>query len=151
LQSYFFLFSFQRTEPDQPSSPTSQVSPTNKRKKAAIGIRRKSQKADILKFDAGEFAQQLALIANRLYNDIRATEILAWARCEDPDHPDVQNLMKLCHFSGKLVKLVKYSILTTDTLSRRREMVNHFIKIDEASSLLLLTSSVGRYINNNYP
>jgi len=137
------LIELHRTEPDQPSSPTSQVSPTIKRKKTAMGIRRRSQKADILKFDPGEFAQQLALIAHRLYNDIRATEIFAWARCEDPDHPDVQNLMKLCHFSGKLVKLVKYSILTTDTLSRRREMVNHFIKIDEKSRSLGNFAAVG--------
>ena len=124
-----FLFSLQRSEHDQPSSPTSLVSPTNKRKKA-IGIRRKS---DLLKIDAGELAQQLALMEYRMYNEIRAADILAWAKCEDPNHPDVQNLMKLHHFNGKLVKLVRYSILTTENLSKRRDMVNHFIKVNEVS------------------
>lgn len=101
-----------------------------------------------MKFDPGDVAAQLLLMENTLYARISANELIIWSRDrdsrggeksrdrnrdygEDRDEDTIKNLDRFCKFNKRLGKLVKFLILSTDPVTKRRELLLHLIRVIE--------------------
>lgn len=90
---------------------------------------KKSHKNELLRVDPLELAQHLTLVEYRLYAKIRPYECMAWSKTQKGS--EVENLVKFCATSDRLVAWVKYSILSTDGLGKRADLIEYWIKVAE--------------------
>lgn len=104
----------------------------------------KPHKNDILKLDPAEVAQHLTLVEYRLYAKIRPSECMAWARTQHG--PEVENLSRFISTNDRLVAWVKYSILKEDTLGKRADIIDFWIKVTEKCRQLNNISSVSALV-----
>jgi hypothetical protein len=72
-----------------------------------------------------------------LYTRISANELMILSRYGDPEDPHVRNLGSFCRFSQRIEKAVVYLILNTDSVTKRKELVMHLIRVIEVRVLLL--------------
>lgn len=82
-----------------------------------------------------EIAEQLTLLEFGLYAKITSDECIAYV--ETQEGSTVFNLRAFCGTHDKLNAWVTRSILETDTLSRRVEIVDFWIKVAEVRSLFI--------------
>ena len=99
---------------------------TKKRKKS------KAYKNDILKLDPGDIAEQLCLHEHDLYAKIRPQECLNWAKTQTGR--SVANVIIYCGTHDKLGAWVKMSILNQETVGRRADTVDFWVKVAEVSA-----------------
>lgn len=93
--------------------------------------RRKTRdsKHELLRVDASCLAENLCLNESRLYARIAPRECLEWTHTREGD--SVANLLTFCTIHDKLGAWVKHSILWTDTLARRADVVDLWVKVAE--------------------
>ncbi|KIM23236.1 hypothetical protein M408DRAFT_264797 [Serendipita vermifera MAFF 305830] len=115
-------------------------------------MRRKSKapKNDFLKWEASDVANHLTLSEARAYAQIRPSECLAWTRAGGriktgdtssggaqsgaggpADGDEVKNLMAFVARSDRLASWVKNTVLCCESLGRRADMIDFWIKIAE--------------------
>jgi son of sevenless-like protein len=101
-----------------------------------FSIRRKPRapKGEFLKWDTTEVANHITLMESRAYNKIRPHECLSWTRSSKG--PGVIYLTNFISMSDRLATWVKLSILTCESLGKRADMIDHWIKIAEVRSRL---------------
>lgn len=106
------------------SAPSSSPSST-------FSLRRKPKppKGEFLRWDTTDVANHLTLMESRSYNKIRPHECLSWTR--STKGPAVINLTNFIGTSDRLAAWVKLSILTCESLGKRADMIDHWIKIAE--------------------
>ena len=95
-------------------------------------------KSDLIKYDSLEFAHHLTLVEYRLYAKIRPAECMMWPKVQKG--PDVENLVRFCATSDKLVAWVKYSILKEDGLGKRADVIDFWTKVAEVRTRRRLSS-----------
>ena len=71
------------------------------------------------------------MLEQALYNKIRPQECLTWAKTQSG--PNVANLHAFCATHDQLAAWVKTSILTHETLGKRADTVDFWIKVVEVS------------------
>lgn len=91
--------------------------------------KQKSLRSDILKLEAADIAEQLTLMEMRLYTTVTPRECLEYVKKQTG--PSVAGLQAFCSTHDKLGSFVKTSILTHDTLSKRSETIDFWIKVAE--------------------
>jgi son of sevenless-like protein len=108
----------------------------------------KPHKSDLLKIDAGDIAEQLTLTIYDLYRKILPHECITYAKAQKG--PGVANLREFCASHDKTSCWVQMSILTIETMKKRAETVDYWIKVAEVSSnshtLKVLVSSLTFYL-----
>ncbi|KAG8886578.1 hypothetical protein FRB98_001226 [Tulasnella sp. 332] len=104
----------------------------------------KTQKHELLKIDPTELAQHLALVEYRLYAKVRPYECMMWPKVQRG--PEVENLVRFCSTSDRLVAWVKYSILSVDGLGKRADLIDHWIKVAEKCRSLNNISSMSALV-----
>lgn len=75
-----------------------------------------------------------------MYAKISSNELIKVAKEGDPPGHDVRNLQRYSIFNRKLVKATKHIILTTEPLTKRREVLSHLIRVVEVGQALRLLS-----------
>jgi son of sevenless-like protein len=113
---------------DSPISATTPPKPS-KRKNSKL-------KNELLKMDSTEVAQQLTFYEYRLYQKIRPSECINWAKTQKGE--TVANLMSFCATHDKLAAWVKMSVLSNDGLGKRADMIDYWIKVAEVSQSKVL-------------
>lgn len=109
-----------------PSAPA----PTKRSLLPSLSASGKSKhKNELLKIDPSELAQHLTLVEYRLYAKIRPYECMMWPKVQRG--PEVDNLVRFCATSDRLVAWVKYSILSTESLGKRADLIDYWIKVAE--------------------
>jgi son of sevenless len=108
----------------EPSAPDAIVIPSKKRKKA-----RKGDVLELLRADPMELAQHLSLFESDLYRKIRAQECFLWTMIKEGD--TVKNMRAFSATHDRLADWVKCSILEVDTLSKRANIVDLWIRVAE--------------------
>ncbi|KAG8976546.1 hypothetical protein FRB90_009107, partial [Tulasnella sp. 427] len=98
------------------------------------------QRNDLLRLDSAEVAQHLTLVEYRLYAKIRPAECMSWSKCQKG--PEVENLARFVATADRLVAWVKYSVLKEDTLGKRADVIEFWIKVAEKCRQLNNMSSV---------
>jgi son of sevenless-like protein len=93
----------------------------------------KAPKGDFSKWDPTEVANQLTLMEARYYKKIRPQECLSWTH--STKGPAVANLTAFVGTSDRLAAWVKLSILTSESLGKRADVISHWIKIAEVSNM----------------
>lgn len=83
--------------------------------------------------DPVDIVEQLTLLEFGLYVKITPQECLAYAKTQSGT--TVANLVEFCGIYDKLVSWVKSSVLHNDTLSKRADMVDFWIKVADVSDL----------------
>lgn len=112
-------------------------------------MRRRSRppRSDFLKWDSADVASHLTLSEARAYVQIRPSECLAWTRSggrvkageasaaggSGADREEVKNLMAFVARSDRLAMWVKNTVLCCESLGRRADMIDFWIKIAEVS------------------
>ncbi|KAJ3556493.1 hypothetical protein NM688_g2000 [Phlebia brevispora] len=91
--------------------------------------RTKDSKNELSRTDPTVLAEQLSLYEHKYYAKIRPQECLDWTRSRENDK--VGNLYAFCTLHDKLAAWVKHSVLWTETLGRRADMVDFWIKVAE--------------------
>lgn len=91
--------------------------------------RQKAPKQEFLKWEPAEVASHLTLMEYRAYLRIRPNECLSWIRTTKG--PAVSNLSAFIATSDQLAAWVKLSVLMCDTLGKRADTIDHWIKIAE--------------------
>lgn len=81
--------------------------------------------------DPVDIAEQLTLLEFSLYVEISPQECLAYAKTQSG--PTVAKLIEFCGTYDKLASWVKSSVLNNDTLSKRADLVDFWIKVAEVS------------------
>lgn len=106
-----------------PPNPVAKEKPHKRRKT--------SSKHELLRLDVTALAENLSLYENMLYSKVRPQECLKWisVRTGEP----VANLLAFCTLHDKLGAWVKHSILWTDGLGRRADLIDFWIKVAEVS------------------
>ncbi|KAF8641186.1 hypothetical protein AX17_000821 [Amanita inopinata Kibby_2008] len=102
----------------------------------AQNTKKSRPKSELLKLDPADVAEQLAIMEYKLYVRISPQECFAY-RNSYPE-PAVANLSAFCSTHDRLGAWVKMSILNTETLGRRADTVDFWIKVGEKC----------RYLNN---
>ncbi|KAF6754307.1 ras guanine nucleotide exchange factor domain-containing protein [Ephemerocybe angulata] len=92
-------------------------------------LKTKDHKNDILRIEPSVLADQLTLYEYHLYDKITPRECLAYIRKQSG--PDVENLAAFCSTYDKLGTWVKSSILNTQTLTKRAQVIDYWIKVAE--------------------
>ncbi|EKM61468.1 uncharacterized protein PHACADRAFT_112102, partial [Phanerochaete carnosa HHB-10118-sp] len=104
----------------------SRPSPASKHSK-----RRKTRdsKHELLRVDPSLLAENLCLYESRLFSKVAPREFLEWinTRLGDP----VANLLTFCNMHDKLGAWVKHSILLTNNLAHRADVVDLWVKVAE--------------------
>jgi len=80
----------------------------------------------------------------RLYAKIRPRECMMWPKVQRG--PEVENLVRFCATSDRLVAWVKYSILSVDGLGKRADVIDHWIKVAEKCRTLNNISSMSALV-----
>jgi son of sevenless len=101
----------------------------------------KTHKNDLLKYHPDEIGEQLCLHEQGLYLKIRPRECLNWGKTQSGK--SAANLILFCATHEKLGAWVKMSILNTEVLGKRADVVDYWIKVAEVS--------VGRWVAINKP
>ena len=109
-----------------PESESPALSVKSRRKKA------KDTKNDFAKMDPGMLAEHLCLHEHKYYAKVRPQECLDWAKTRSSEN--VGNLLAFCALHDKLAGWVKQSILWTESLNRRADTVDLWIKVAEVGS-----------------
>lgn len=102
------------------------VSPSNCPRKKKTS---KPQKGELLKIEAVDIAEQLTVILWEVYRKILPQECIAYARSHSG--PGAANLREFCASHDKIVSWVQTSILGVETMKKRAETVDHWIKVAE--------------------
>ncbi|KAJ3505638.1 hypothetical protein NLJ89_g7311 [Agrocybe chaxingu] len=126
LTATAILKSLERLTFTVPSSSTT-TSPKKSRKS-------KAHKNDLLKIDPSDVAEQLTVLESSLYMKITPQECLTYAKTQSGGA-----VAKLSDFIGthdKLGAWVKLSVLNLDTLVKRAETVDFWIKVAEKCRVL---------------
>ncbi|KXN88925.1 Cell division control protein 25 [Leucoagaricus sp. SymC.cos] len=89
----------------------------------------KPQKGELLKIEAVDIAEQLTVILYDLYRKILPHECITYARSQKA--PGVANLREFCASHNKVSFWVQVSILTIETMKKRAETVDYWIKVAE--------------------
>jgi son of sevenless len=89
----------------------------------------KTRKNDLLKYHPDEIGEQLCLHEQKLYMKIRSQECLNWGKTQTGR--SVTNLTLFCATYEKLGTWVKMSILNTEVLGKRADIVDYWIKVAE--------------------
>lgn len=95
----------------------------------SLSDRIRGYKNELLKRDPSELAQHLTLVEYRLYAKIRPVECMMWPKTQRG--AEVRNLVEFCSTNDKLVAWVKYSILKEDSVGKRADVVDFWIKVAE--------------------
>ncbi|KAH9486367.1 Cell division control protein 25 [Psilocybe cubensis] len=124
-----------------PSSSLRAVSPS-KTKMA------KAQRIDLLKLDPIRVAEQLTLWEYALYIKITPQQCLSYAKAKARTNPDpaFANLQEFCATHDKLNGWVKKTILISDSLPKRADTVEFWIKVAEKCRTLNNFSSMSAII-----
>ncbi|KAF7307282.1 hypothetical protein MIND_00522100 [Mycena indigotica] len=120
----------------------SEMSPTvppRKRRKS------KNHKNELLRFDPGDIAEQLALLEFKLYAKLTSQECIAYSKIQSGSK--VQRLTTFCSTHDKLAAWVKTSILTNEALGKRADTVDFWIKVAEKCRNLNNFASMSAVIN----
>jgi son of sevenless-like protein len=86
----------------------------------------------LLKLDPTDIAEQLCQLEHAIYARIRPQECLSYIRTQNGK--SVENLHAFCATHDKLASWVKTSILDNETLSRRSDTVDLWIKVADVRS-----------------
>ena len=105
-----------------PSTPLS-ATLVHKRRKT------KSGKNDLLKVDPTLLAEHLSLYEHKLYSKVHSQQCLEYSRKSSSG--TLSCLHAFCATHDRIAGWVKWSILQTDTVPKRADMVDHWIKIAE--------------------
>jgi len=153
----FFSFPFFQRHADDTAGhiSTSPTSAFSLHIGASLRRKTKPPKSDFLKWDAGEVANHLTLVEARAYGKIRPYECLAWTRAggkvkkepsaealaspggaEGSGGGDARNLIAFIGGSDRLAMWVKNTILSCESLGRRADMIDLWIKIAEVSGII---------------
>ncbi|KAJ3561149.1 hypothetical protein NP233_g10371 [Leucocoprinus birnbaumii] len=89
----------------------------------------KPQKGDLLKIEAVDIAEQLTVLLFDVYRKILPHECIMYLRSRGDD--SVANLREFCASHDKVVSWVQTSILNVDTMKKRAETVDYWIKVAE--------------------
>lgn len=81
--------------------------------------------------DPLDIVEQLTLLEFRLYVKVTPQECLTYAKSRSCT--TVANLVEFCSTHDKLASWVKSSVLNNDTLSKRADTVDFWIKVAEVS------------------
>ena len=93
------------------------------------GKKSKIHKGDLLKLDIGDLAEQLTLYEHTLYAKITKQECLAYAKVQTGKA--VARLLEFCKTHDRLNQWVKTSVLNSDVLAKRADLIDHWIKVAE--------------------
>lgn len=98
---------------------------------SSFSLRRKAKapKGEFLKWDSADIANHLTIMETRLYSRIRPHECLSWSR--STKGPAVANLAAFIGTSDRIAAWVKLSVLTCESLGKRADTIDHWIKIAE--------------------
>ncbi|TFK77505.1 ras GEF [Pluteus cervinus] len=91
--------------------------------------RSRAHKGDLLRMDAADLAEQLALLEHKNYVKISPQECITYSSSQMS--PAVANLCAFCGTHDKLGAWVKMSILTNEALGKRADTVDFWIKVAE--------------------
>ncbi|KAF9531822.1 ras guanine nucleotide exchange factor domain-containing protein [Crepidotus variabilis] len=105
----------------------------------------KSLKTDLLKFDVPDIAEQLTIFEFSLYSKITPRECLEYVKTQSG--PSVVGLQAFCSIHDKLGSFVKTSTLNQETLSKRAEAVDFWIKVAEKCRAMSNFSSMSAIIS----
>jgi son of sevenless-like protein len=100
------------------------ILPSKKWKKA-----RKGDNLELVRVDPMDLAQHLSLFESTLYRKIRAQECFLWTKTKEGDA--VKNIQAFCATHDGLVDWVKCSILEVDTLGKRVNVLDFWIRVAE--------------------
>ncbi|CAL1694311.1 unnamed protein product [Somion occarium] len=109
---------------DIPSSPKSAVSPTKKGKKS------KSPKGDLFKMDPSAVAEHLCLYDHRLYSRIQPKDCFDYVK-KQSRQGDASSLASFCATHDRVAAWVKSSILETEKVTKRADVVDFWVKVAE--------------------
>lgn len=121
--------------PSAPSGPGPSSTLTSKRSlklPLSSSSGKSKSKNELLKMDPLELAQHLTLVEYRLYAKIRPAECMIWPKMQKGS--EVENLLRFCSTSDRLVSWVKYSILKEDGLGKRADVIDFWIKVAEVGA-----------------
>ena len=96
----------------------------------------KAHKNDLLKLDPVDIAEQLTLLESSLYVKVTPQECLNYAKIQNGE--TVVKLQEFCATHDKLGSWVKTSILNNETLSKRADTVEFWIKVAEVRDSRIL-------------
>lgn len=104
----------------------------------------KAYKNDLLKMDYIDVAEQLALLEFQLYARVSSQECLAYAKTQTGN--EVAKLNAFCSTHDKVGAWVKLSILSNETLVKRADTIDFWIKVAEKSRQLNNIASMSAII-----
>ncbi|EGO31129.1 hypothetical protein SERLADRAFT_344874 [Serpula lacrymans var. lacrymans S7.9] len=87
----------------------------------------KSHKNDLLRWNPDELVEQLCLIEHKYYANIRPQECLNWAKLQTGE--EVENITTFCHTHDQLSAWVKVSVLNSDVLGKRADVIDFWIRV----------------------
>ena len=93
------------------------------------GKKAKNCKGDLLKLDVGDLAEQLTLYEHTLYTKITKQECLTYAKTQTGQ--PVAHLLEFCKTHDRLNQWVKTSVLNSDVLAKRADLIDHWTKVAE--------------------
>ncbi|KIY46326.1 ras GEF [Fistulina hepatica ATCC 64428] len=117
----------------------SPLSPPRRKRKTRV------HKGDLLRVDAADIAEQLCLIEFKLYDKITPQECLSQAKYSSG--APVSNITNFCATHDQLASWVKMTILNSESVSRRADMVDYWIKVAEKCRNLNNFSSMSAIVN----
>jgi son of sevenless-like protein len=79
--------------------------------------------------DPTSLAHHLTMLEFRLYTKVKPHECMQWVKTQSG--PSVQNLLSFCETHEKLASWVKQSVLGNDSLGKRADAVDFWIKVAE--------------------
>jgi son of sevenless-like protein len=104
------------------------------------------QKSELLKIETADIAEQLTVILFEIYRKILPHECITYIKVHTG--PGVANLREYCASHDKVSYWVQTSILTAETMKRRAETVDYWIKVAEVGLINLLVSPSNRLSRN---
>ncbi|KAF9444606.1 ras GEF [Macrolepiota fuliginosa MF-IS2] len=104
----------------------------------------KPQKGELLKIEASDIAEQLSVILYDMYKKILPNECILYAKSKQGSH--AANLREFCASHDKVTCWVQMSILTIETMKRRAETVDYWIKVAEKCRVLNNISAMSSII-----
>ena len=93
--------------------------------------RTRESKNELLRLDPTTVAENFCLYEHMLYARVRRQECLDWVKTRSG--PPVANLLAFCSTHDRLAAWVKQSILWTDSLGCRADIIEFWIKVAEVS------------------
>lgn len=94
--------------------------------------RTKDSRSELLRTDPTTLAENLCLYEHSLYRKVRPQECLDWVKIRTGE--PVANLLAFCALHDKVAAWVKQSVLWTENVGDRADLLDHWIKVAEVSS-----------------